>query len=76
MNQTTPTTTTSPKVYENRIRRIAKRRGYKLTKSRTRDPKSLDYGRYILSQVNYAPNFRAFVLVTRNLAHIESWLAK
>lgn len=34
------------KARENRLRRMADRRGYKLTKSRSRDPKALDYGLY------------------------------
>jgi hypothetical protein len=32
------------KVYENRLRRIAERRGFLLRKSRRRDPLALDYG--------------------------------
>lgn len=34
------------KVKENRLRRIADRRGYKLTKSRSRDPQAIDFGLY------------------------------
>jgi hypothetical protein len=36
------------KVLENRLRRVAERRGLGLRKSRTRDPQSLSYGRYHL----------------------------
>jgi hypothetical protein len=36
------------KVRENRLRRIADRRGYRLVKSRSRDPHALDYGLYAL----------------------------
>ena len=34
------------KVRENHLRRIASRRGYRLVKSRRRDPLAVDYGRY------------------------------
>ena len=37
---------TSAKVRENLARRMVGRRGYKLVKSRRRDPKAVDYGRY------------------------------
>lgn len=39
---------TSEKVRENRIRRMAKRQGLYLEKSRRRDPKAVDYGGYML----------------------------
>lgn len=38
----------SKKVEEARLRRIALRRGYELHKSRRRDPKAYDYGKYVL----------------------------
>lgn len=37
---------TEEKVRENRLRRMAERRGLLLTKSRRRDPGAVDYGRY------------------------------
>lgn len=37
------------KVRENRLRRTAERRGLKLTRSRRRDPKAIDYGLYWLT---------------------------
>ena len=40
------------KVRENRLRRIAERRGLKLTRSRRRDPDALDYGLYALIDVS------------------------
>jgi hypothetical protein len=40
-----------PKVRENRLRRIADRRGYRLEKSARRDPKALDFSRYRLIDV-------------------------
>jgi hypothetical protein len=36
------------KVRENRVRRMAARQGLRLVKSRTRDPRALDYGSYML----------------------------
>lgn len=39
---------TSEKVRENRLRRMAERRGFKLVKSRRRDPQAIDYGTYEL----------------------------
>ena len=39
---------TLDKVEENRLRRVAARRGYELHKSRRRDPKASDYGKYVL----------------------------
>ncbi len=37
------------KVNRNRLRIVAKRQGYRLTKSARRDPRALDYGRYWLT---------------------------
>jgi hypothetical protein len=39
------------KVKENRLRRIAERRGFSLEKSRRRDPKAPDFGRFRLLDV-------------------------
>lgn len=36
------------KVRENRLRRIAERRGYRLSRSNRRDPAAIDYGRYMV----------------------------
>jgi hypothetical protein len=41
----------SGKVHENRLRRAAERQGYRLVKSRRRDPRALDYGTYELVKV-------------------------
>jgi hypothetical protein len=38
------------KTHENRVRRMLGRQGYKLSKSRRRDPLALDYGRYTISR--------------------------
>ena len=37
---------TSEKVRENRLRRMAKRQGFRLVKIRRLDPLAVDYGRY------------------------------
>lgn len=36
------------KIRENRLRRMAARQGLRLVKSRRRDPRAFDYGRYML----------------------------
>ncbi len=36
------------KARDNRMRRVADRRGYRLTKSRRRDPRATDFGLYTL----------------------------
>jgi hypothetical protein len=36
------------KVLENRLRRMADRQGYQLSKIRRRDPLAYDYGKYLL----------------------------
>lgn len=38
------------KVRENRLREVARRRGYELRKSRRRDPLALDYGEWYLTR--------------------------
>jgi hypothetical protein len=40
--------TSANKVLENKLRRIASRRGYRLEKSRTRDPKALNFDRWTI----------------------------
>lgn len=42
------TMTTAEKTRETRLRRMADRQGLQLHKSRRRDARALDYGRYIL----------------------------
>ena len=61
------------KVRENRSRRAAKRRGLDLVKSRTRDPKALEYGRWWIvdletREVIYGADQR------RTLEDVEAWL--
>jgi hypothetical protein len=38
--------TVADKVRENRLRRMAERQGFRLVKSRRRDPRAVDYGTY------------------------------
>jgi hypothetical protein len=40
--------TTNEKVRENLLRRAADRQGLALRKSRTRDPRAIDYGRWMI----------------------------
>jgi hypothetical protein len=40
------------KVRENRARRMAQRQGFRLEKSRRRDPRAYDYGKYLLIDVD------------------------
>ena len=40
------------KIRENRLRRAAVRQGLRLVKSRSRDPRALDYGGYMLVDGN------------------------
>jgi hypothetical protein len=44
--------TTSEKVRENRLRRMADRQGLRLVKSRRRDPRAVDYGNCLLVDKN------------------------
>ena len=44
----TSDSSTSDKVYENRLRRVADRQGLRLEKSRSRDRRALTYGTYHL----------------------------
>jgi hypothetical protein len=56
------------KVRENRLRRIAERRGFRLEKSRRRDPHAIDFGGYML--VDVRKNFA--VLGADNFAYSAS----
>lgn len=44
------------KVQENRLRRVARRRGFVLVKSRQRDPRGLLYGKYMLIYASALPD--------------------
>ena len=43
------------KIRENRLRRAAQRQGLVLVKSRRRDPRATDYGRYWLASPGSSP---------------------
>lgn len=50
-NITEEETLTEEKIRENRLRRMAERQGLALTKSRRRDRRALDYGRWHITEV-------------------------
>lgn len=50
------------KTRENRVRRVAKRRGFRLEKSARRDKQATDYGRYRLREVGYGAPEEPFEL--------------
>lgn len=56
------------KVRENQIRRVAARQGLAFSRSRRRDPRALDYGRYQLVRGEEV------VLETRDLDAVERFL--
>ncbi len=62
--------TLEEKVRENRLRRMAERRGLVLTRSRRRDPLALDYGLYRLLRA------KRVLLETKSLDAIEARLLK
>ena len=61
--------TTSEKVRENRTRRAVERQGYRLSRSRRRDPRAVDYGRYYVTD----PNTSALVAELSDLDAVEAW---
>jgi hypothetical protein len=61
--------TNAEKVTENRLRRIAKRRGHELIKSRTRDPKALSYGKWDITNTDCTD----FVREGITLAEVEEF---
>jgi hypothetical protein len=68
---------TTDKVRENRLRRVAARRGLHLEKSRRRDPNAFDYGTYwLIDHRTNAIAFRNFALDSYGLTldDVESYL--
>lgn len=59
------------KVREDRLRRAADRQGLTLRKSRTRDPRALDYGLYRIVDNNNYEHYSA-----QSLDAIERWLTR
>jgi hypothetical protein len=51
--------TEAERTREQRVRRAARRQGLQLVKSRTRDPRALDYARYALDSM-ITPNRRVW----------------
>jgi len=43
-----PTEAMKQKIFENRMRRVAWRQGYTLSRSRRRDPRAIDYEKFAL----------------------------
>jgi hypothetical protein len=74
---------TEEKVRENRLRRMATRQGFRLEKSRRRDPMALDYGLYYIidgpAGQRGGANWRSRELVTSEygftLDEVERWLS-
>jgi hypothetical protein len=60
--------TGTDKVYENRLRRAAGRQGLVLSKSRTRDPLAVTFGRWSIRQG------RRELAQFKDLADVEHWL--
>ena len=56
------------KARENRARRAAQRQGFRLVKSRIRDPLALDYGWHILQGRRQLAHFRDFTAAERWIA--------
>ena len=62
----------SEKVRENKARDRLKRRGFKLSKSRLRDPKAIGYGEYTITNASRkAPRTR---VILESLEAVEAWL--
>jgi hypothetical protein len=68
---------TEEKVMENRVRRVAHRRGYKVIKSRRRDPKAIDYGGFMLidARKNTVILGGSPIAYSATIEEIESYLA-
>ena len=65
---------TDEKVRENRLRRIATRRGYEIRKSRRRDPHALNYGSFTL--VNSTVGGAMYHFTDVSLDDIETFFDK
>jgi hypothetical protein len=68
---------TPEKVRENRLRRMAERQGLRLEKSRRRDPRAIDYGRYMLVNAELNAAVAGTTATGRHeftLDDVEAWL--
>jgi hypothetical protein len=72
------TTPNETKVRENRLRRVAARRGLRLTKSFRRDPHALDYGLFALVDIRTDEPIHPCGLFSHSwtLDLVEDYLAK
>lgn len=59
--------TTTEKVFENRVRRMAARQGITIRKSQRRDHRAIDFGRYYLADAS--TNFLLYEADTIDDAH-------
>jgi hypothetical protein len=59
---------TAERVRENRLREAVARQGYRLSRSRRRDPRAVDYGRYTITNGTATP-----VAELPNLDAVEAW---
>lgn len=68
----------SEKVRENKLRRKAERMGYRLSKSRSRDPDAMDYGLYALISIQTSgavnPALAGHWVHSWDLDTVEKWL--
>ena len=67
------------KVRENRLRRMAHRRGFRLMKSRRRDPDAIDYGLYALIDVETGGSEHAHGPISEcvlTLDDVKEWLSR
>lgn len=64
------------KIRENRLRRIAERQGLAVQKSRRRDPRALDYGKYriIDPEINGVVAGASPWNYSMDLDEVEEWL--
>jgi hypothetical protein len=74
-------TRTIDRVYENRLRRMADRQGYRLLKSRARDSRDITYGGYMLVDLesggaSVGGTGNAGRGYSADLAEIETWLTR
>jgi hypothetical protein len=61
---------TADKVRENRARRAVARQGYRLVKIRRRDPRAIDYGKFVLMPP------RGVGRGPLTLEQVESWVER
>ena len=69
-------TADADKVRENRYRRMLRRRGFQLVKSRLRDPRAIGYGRFMIvdSDANAVVAGEVNSFRAMDLDQVENWL--